>query len=274
MDTSRSDPVETSPVCYRHPDRVTGLSCSECGKPLCHECSYDAAVGQKCAECAKPVGRNRVITARQMRQSTPVVTGILALTIVAFLVQLQNPGFEADFLQSNRQIANGEWWRIFTAAFLHGGYMHIGFNMYALWLFGPSLERQLGSAPFAALYMAAAAAGGAAYYLLGSPFGRAVGASGAIFGLFGAWLVGSYRSRNTPAGAAQFRSLLLLLGINLALPFLIPLIAWQAHLGGLIAGAAIMAIWLRLPRGPGVEWARTGTAAAVFILAIVLTWLA
>lgn len=98
--------------------------------------------------------------------------------------------------QFNPNVASGEVYRLVTAAFLHGGITHLGFNMYALYLFGPTLEREVGSAPFAAMYFASAVAGGAAFYLL-EPQGLAVGASGAIFGLFGAWIAASYRGRST-----------------------------------------------------------------------------
>jgi len=274
VDTPETTPRDFTPVCYRHPDRETGLSCTECGKPICTDCSHDAAVGQKCAECAKPIGRNRVITARTMRQNTPVVTVILAATVLAYFAQSSVAGFERDFIQSNADIRAGELWRLLSAAFLHGGLMHIAFNMYALWIFGPTLERQLGSAPFGALYGASALAGGTAYLLFGEPNGFALGASGAIFGLFGAWFAASYRSRHTPAGNAQFRQLLGLLALNLLLPFMIPNIAWQAHVGGLIAGGAIMLAWLRVPAGPRRESYRTTIAVGVALVAVGLALLA
>jgi membrane associated rhomboid family serine protease len=270
MDTKGTS--DFTPVCYRHSDRETGLSCTECGKPICTDCSRDAAVGQKCPECARPIGRNRVVTARSMRRNTPVVTVILAATIVAYFAQGSVPGFENDFLQSNVAIRNGEWWRLLTSAFLHGGIMHIAFNMYALWIFGPSLERQVGSAPFAALYGASALFGGAAYLLLGDRNGFALGASGAIFGLFGAWFAAAWKSRHTPAGNAQFRQLLGLLALNLMLPLIIPRIAWQAHVGGLLAGAGIMLVWLRIPPGPRRETTRTiiGVGFALVALGLAL----
>ncbi len=274
VDDQHADPIETSPVCYRHPDRPTGLSCTECGKPICPECSHDAAVGQKCAECSRPVGRARVITARNMATSTPVVTVILALTVVAFLAQGTSQTFERALIQFNPDVHNGELWRMLTAAFLHANFIHIGFNMYVLWILGPSLERQLGSAPFAALYGATALAGGAAFLLFGGPFGAALGASGAIFGLFGALFAASYRGRHTAAGDAQFRRIVSLLALNLLLPLIVPRIAWQAHLGGLAAGAAIMFIWLKMPRGPRVGLARTAVALAVAGLALVVGVLA
>jgi len=274
VDDQHTEPVEATPVCYRHPDRPTGLSCTECGKPICPDCSHDAAVGQKCAECARPIGRNRVITARNLRTSTPVVTVILALTITSFIAQGAVHDYEARFFQVNFLVAAGEWWRLLTSAFLHGGLLHIGFNMYALWLFGPPLERRFGSAPFAALYLAAAVAGGAAYALFGPPNVAVLGASGAIFGLFGAVIAATYRNRNTPAGADQFRRLLGLLAINLLLPFMLPAIAWQAHMGGLAIGLVIGGVWTKLDERQSNITQRTIVATALFLLAFVVGVLA
>ena len=130
--------------------------------------------------------------------------------------------------------------------FLHGGTLHLLFNMYALWLFGPVLERRFGSPSYAALYVAGGLSGGMLYELIGSD-APAVGASGAIFALLGALLAASYRQRNTRAGAAVFGQLGILLAINLALPLFVGNIAWQAHVGGLIAGILIAAVWDHMP---------------------------
>ncbi len=277
MNPEPRDPADLSaaPVCYRHTDRVTHLSCSQCGRSICPDCSYDAAVGQRCPECVARAGTTRVIRARQTRSSSPVVTGIIALTILVFFVQRGSASFQLDFAQINEFVRAGEYWRLVTAAFLHGSVMHIAFNMYALYLFGPSLERRFGSLPFVMLYIASALAGGAAFLYFGGD-NAAVGASGAIFGLFGAWIGASYRMRNTPAGAAQFRNLAVLLLINLALPFLAPglNIAWQAHVGGLLAGVAVISAWLYLAPVPKDDVKRTLLAAAVAAISLVLALLA
>jgi membrane associated rhomboid family serine protease len=275
MDTEPREPAEVgaAPVCYRHPDRQTFLACSTCGRPICSECSFDAAVGQRCPECARPQGRARVVNVGQQRTRTPVVTGIIAVTVVAYLIQRSSPSIVLDYAQYNPLVLEGEWWRMLTAAHLHGGFMHIGFNMYALYLFGPSLERRMGSIPFLAMYVASALAGGIAYLYLGGD-NLAVGASGAIFGLFGAWIGASFKSRHTPAGAAQFRSLMVLLGINLALPLFVPNVAWQAHVGGLLAGLVIIQAWLRLPPAHAGEWLRTAAAIGVAAVCMVLLFLA
>ena len=265
------------PTCYRHPDRETRLACSNCDRPVCVDCVRSAAVGQRCLECAAPSERTRVIGMDEVRAKAdrlpPVTMTVLVISVGLFVVQRFIPGLNNTvglyLAQINEFVAQGEVWRLLTAAFLHGGLMHMAFNMYALYLFGPRLEREVGSVPFAALYVAAALAGGAAFYL-SEPRGLAVGASGAIFGLFGAWLAASYRGRHTAVGSASLRQLLVLLGINLAIGFLPGArIAWQAHLGGLVAGMVIAAVWASplVRERPAL---RTAVAAAVGVLALLV----
>lgn len=172
---------------------------------------------------------------------------------------------------SNRALAEGELWRMVTHAVLHsrGSLMHILFNMYALYIFGPALEVRVGSAPFAGLYVASAASGSAAAFALGPPNMIAVGASGAVFGLFGAWLYVSWRLRATVQGRAQFNQLAVLLAINLALPLFIPLIAWEAHVGGLIGGVAVAWGWSVYAVGSEApETRRVVVALAVLVAAV------
>jgi len=266
-------------VCYRHPDRPTRLSCSECGRPICGECSRDAAVGQKCPECAAPIGRAKVIDARRTvgvtsTATSPVTIAIIGINAAIYLLGLLIPDLGdrmfVEFSQWKPGIENGEWYRAFTAMFLHGSITHILFNMWALYIFGPVLERRFGAYSFISLYVAGGLAGSAFYHLAGSN-APAVGASGAIFGLFGAMLTASYRQRHTPAGRAVFGQLGVLLAINMALPLFVPRIAWQAHLGGLIAGALIALAWDRLPlHGSGPARTRVLTALAVAVAAALL----
>ena len=253
--------------CYRHPDRATSLRCSRCERPICPFCSHDSPVGQRCPDCSSGRGATRVVTARNMSgRVTPVVLGIILISAVIYLIQRQSLQFNIDYVHFTPAVEDGEWWRVITAAFLHsrGSVLHIVFNMYALYLFGPGLERQVGSLSFAGLYLTSAAAGGAAFQFLSE--GAAVGASGAIFGLFGAVLIGVMPLRNTPMGAANLRRLLLLLAINLALPFLVSGIAWEAHVGGLAAGMAVMALWQRIPGGGGASFRRALTVYGLGVL--------
>lgn len=269
------------PSCYRHPDRETRLSCSSCGRPVCVDCVRQGAVGQKCLECAAPEPGARVYTARDIRSGAgaPASKAILLACGAAFLVVLLNQDWGSRLFefaeQDNRDVAAGQWYRLLTSAFLHDpyGFTHILFNMWALYMFGPPLEREVGTAPFTALYLASGLAGGAAFYFFGPSVGSAVGASGAIFGLFGAWLADAVHNRHTLAGQANLRQMLLVLGINLALPLLLPRIAWEAHVGGLVAGFVVGWLWLTSAYRDRLA-ARAVVAAAVGAVALAAVVLA
>jgi membrane associated rhomboid family serine protease len=262
------------PTCYRHPDRETRISCSSCERPICVECMRTASVGQKCPECAAPVGRSRVITADQIGneklRSAPFSYGVIGVAAALFVIGLVVPGANrylfAYGAQINPLVEQGDLWRLLSATLLHSGIVHVGFNMWALSIFGPPLEREVGTVPFAAMYVSGALAGGALFFVL-SPGASAVGASGAIFALFGAWLAASYRNRRTLQGRANLQQLLLLLGLNLAISFM-PGIAWEAHLGGLIAGFAIVMAWMPLAGRDDPARLRTLVAAAPGLLAL------
>jgi rhomboid protease GluP len=172
--------------------------------------------------------------------------------------------------QANWLVAAGDWWRIFTAALLHGSLLHIGFNMYALYLFGPRMEQQVGSVPFATLYVAAAGAGGLVSYLLGPLNQVSIGASGAIFGLFGAWIFVAWKMRKTPGGRSMFTQLFVLLAINVVIS-LSPGIDGLAHLGGFLGGLAIAALWSVFAAGkPNAVGIRTAIAGAVVAMDLVV----
>ena len=269
--------ARTMPVCYRHPDRPTYLACSECGRHICPDCSHDAPVGQKCPECVSAAGRQRVVNSRSVSagpsfQSNPVVFSLIAINVVIFIVGLASPRLEQEMLLNyaawSPAIEAGEWWRGLTAAFLHGGTMHILFNMYFLYIFGPRLERQVGSVAFSGIYLASAAGGSLATYLFGPANALSVGASGALFGLFGAWLYAAYRQRGTAAGSSMFNQLGAILLINLALPLFIPNIDWRAHLGGLVTGIAVAFLWEQIAAGR--QNARRGRAVVAFAVLVAL----
>ena len=269
-------------TCYRHKDRPTRLSCSTCGRPICVECSRDASVGQKCPECAQPAPGARVVHARQTigrssYQTSPVSFAIIGITVAIFVAGYISPAIGQwlfiNLVQVNILITDGQWYRIFTAALLHGGFLHIGFNMYALYLFGPRLEQQVGGPAFASLYVATAGAGGLAAYAI-DPLARfpLLGASGAIFGLFGAWMFVAWKMRKTPGGRSMFNQLGVLLVINMALPFMVPNISWQAHLGGFGAGVLIAWLWSTFAVGkPNARVIRTVIAIAIGIAAVAIT---
>jgi membrane associated rhomboid family serine protease len=202
----------------------------------------------------------------------------MAVTIAIFVAGYLSPEIKAwtwnNLAQNNRLVFEGQWYRIFTAALLHATLMHIGFNMYALYLFGPRLEQQVGGPAFAALYVASAGAGGFVAYVV-QPLAPIwlVGASGAIFGLFGAWMFVAWKMRKTPGGRSMFNQLGVLLLINMALPFMVTNISWQAHLGGFAAGAGIAWLWSVLAVGkPSARAIRTviavGTTVAIVFATI------
>lgn len=177
-------------------------------------------------------------------------------------------GLDEALAQSNLAVAAGEWWRLFTPILLHATLLHIMFNMYALWILGPQIERGVGTWPFATAYLASAGIGGAFFFYLGDPAAAAVGASGAIFGLFGIWFNWAVRRRHTSHGRYLLNQIMVLLLINAAIPFLVRGIAWEAHLGGLIAGFLIGEAWSRVS-GPNESRNRTLVALAFGLLAVV-----
>ncbi|HEX6254555.1 MAG TPA: rhomboid family intramembrane serine protease [Euzebyales bacterium] len=187
------------------------------------------------------------------RGGTPVTYALLAIYVAVFIIErLLERTMPLTLLgaQINELVIDGQWWRVLTATMLHAGITHLAFNGYALYVLGPQLERGVGSAAFAALYVASGIAGGVAF-LVGMPSGVAVGASGAIFGLFGAYLAAAWVNRDSTAGRAGLSQLGTLLLINLALPLFVPGIAWQAHLGGLVTGFAIGMWWAMSRRRHG-----------------------
>ena len=242
--------------CYRHPDRETGLSCSECDRPICVDCMTVAPVGIRCPEHAggaprpKVTAQRAVRTARyQVREGVSIVTKVLvAINVLVYLVELgEGAGvnatsgwiFDHFSLVARAQyadgtlagVAHGEWWRLITAAFLHYGPIHLGMNMLALWWLGGPVEMVLGRTRFILLYLASGLAGSAGA-LVWSPNAITVGASGAIFGMLGAGLILEYRATGSLAG-----NYLTLIIINLAFTLgFAGNISVGGHVGGLIAG--------------------------------------
>ena len=275
--TEPAIPEASTSACYRHPDRPTGLRCSNCGRPICGACAVQGTVGQFCPDCARGRGQQRVIpvrraTASGLRRAAPVTFFLMAITVVAHLLTRVTSDLGDRLLsalvQANFLVEAGEWWRIFTPILLHGSIAHIAFNMYALYLLGPAVEVRYGKLNFLALYLAAAGAGGAFAFRFGDVEDVLVGASGAIFGLFGLWLDAAYRRRDTAFGRNLLSSLWVTLALNIALPFILPAISWQGHLGGLLAGILIGEAWARLPaRTFWMPPAAVAVAAVLSVLA-------
>jgi membrane associated rhomboid family serine protease len=271
--------------CYRHPDRETGLSCSECDRPICYECMTPAAVGIRCPEhSGKPQGLQRVTqTARRATYESAgayVTKALIGINVAIFLLELATGGtvngigsriYERGVLVMSGVdssghlvgVAHGEWWRLLTAAFLHYGPIHLGMNMLALWWFGQPLEHALGRARFLLLYLVSGLAGSAGALIV-TPHAATVGASGAIFGILGAALIMERQGSMVFGGQAMT-----MIVINLAFTFAVSGISVGGHLGGLAGGALCMLGLSRFRREPVLA---SAAMAAVGVLSIVVAY--
>src|SRR5579884_4282438 len=243
------------PTCYRHPDRETGLSCPECGRPICTECMTPAAVGLRCPEHAGT--RRRVAPPRIVRRTSRGATDalatrvLIAINVAIYLIGasqghgIDSPGgaLYQKFWLDAPDVSNGGWWRLITAAFLHANIIHIGFNMWALWVIGGPVENYLGRARYLALYFVSGLAGSAGALLL-TPLAVTLGASGAIFGILGALLIIEWQTTGRLAGTAMTWIV-----INLVLTFAIANISIGGHIGGLIGGILVTLAFANWGRG-------------------------
>jgi membrane associated rhomboid family serine protease len=272
-DTAR----DSGNFCYRHPDRQSFVLCQRCGRTICAQCQTQAAVGVHCPECVRearasaPKQKPAILTAvrRSTRSDGPVVTySLIALCALVFVAQYLSGGpsggtVTQDFLYFPPW-TEFEPWRMVTSLFLHGSILHIALNMYSLLLFGQILERALGRWRYLTLYLLSGV-GGSVGVLLIAPGIAVLGASGAIFGLLGAFFV---IQRHLGANSVQ---LMVVIGLNLVAGFIIPGIAWQAHVGGLVVGALVAWILTRTRQ----RTQRTGQIlllAAVFVALVAITF--
>jgi membrane associated rhomboid family serine protease len=276
-------------VCYRHPERETWIRCQRCERPICPDCMRDAAVGFQCPDCVKqgarttrqgrtPYGGKRVA---DPRLTSFVLIGLNAVVFVAIQLSGGRGSRLVDLLALLpdsavrgsasgvpvliQGVADGAYWQLATAAFTHVQLLHIGFNMIALYVLGPSLETVLGRARFLAVYFVSALAGSAAVLVLSAPTTQTVGASGAIFGLMGALAVVAVKV------GGQAQQILVWIGLNLVITFTIPGISWQGHLGGLAAGVVLGAAMVYAPKQHRslVQWSGVGLVVLVSLVAIV-----
>jgi membrane associated rhomboid family serine protease len=237
-------------TCYRHPDRETGVSCSNCGRPICPECMTSTPVGMRCPDCARQTTKVRVgqgafsPTAGKM----PATIALIGINVIVFIAELAAGG--ASQFSSGGQlihdaglrgpdIANGDWWRVITGGFLHAGFLHLLLNMYVLWVAGSILEPGIGTPRFLGIYFVSLIAGSLGALIV-DPNTVTVGASGAIFGLMAAVIVVA-RGRGVDELAQQFGFFVVL---NLVLTFSISGISVGGHIGGLVGGliAALLVI--------------------------------
>ena len=272
---------ESPPTCYRHPDRETWVSCVRCGRHACPDCLRSAAVGQQCVECVRGAGRTsraaKTVFGGRPSRTAVVTWTLMGLNVLLYLIELARPSIAQDWallgygsptgLPPFQGVAAGQWYRLISSAFLPGtgslGILDIAFNMWALYIVGPGLEQVLGRVRFLAVYLLSAVGGSVLFYYLVPPNQPALGASGAIFGLFGAWFVVSRRLH------LDSRGIIMLIGINLALSLVYrSTIAWQDHVGGLITGAVITAAYVYAPRKSQAAVQVIATVAAIVFLAV------
>ncbi|MCG5463939.1 rhomboid family intramembrane serine protease [Micromonospora sp. NPDC053740] len=289
-----SESPPTTPVCYRHPGRETYVRCTRCDRPICPDCMRDASVGHQCPECVDE-GRRSVRPARTAfgggtaGRHGYVTKALIALNVLFLLVSIASArggdaavggsgfgglmggstpltewgavlgrAYLSDYTLGG--IAEGQWYRLVTAMFLHYGVLHLLLNMWALWILGRSLEANLGRARFAALYLIAGLGGNVAAYLFSSPRAATVGASTAVFGLFAALIIIERRL------GRDISRIIPILVINLVFTLAVPGISIPGHLGGLVVGALMALVLAYAPRGRRTLVQVTGGALILLIL--------
>ncbi len=270
-------------VCYRHPGRETLVSCSNCERPICTDCMVQTAVGIKCPECAgQPTGVARAARSagRAVGEGAGarVTKALIAVNVGIFLLQyatgsgrpLESELFERGALYGPL-VADGEWWRLVTAGFLHASVIHIAFNMLMLWWFGSALEGLLGRGRFLAVYGLGLLAGSAGALLV-SPEAATVGASGAVFAVLGAGLVLERRGINVFGGAA-----LTVVLLNVAITLFVPNISLGGHLGGLAGGVLVILALMHFSRShpayAKIDVTTVASLVAIGVGALLLSYL-
>ena len=281
-------------VCYRHPDVITGVHCTRCGRPICPDCMNPAPVGHHCPTCVAEARREfRKSPGRRMggvvRNTAMSYTSLLLLAIAGvFLLEIAAGG-AASIMQPDvvdlvglggavpALIADGQWWRLLTSMFLHAGLIHVALNAWGLYIFGAVIEQQTyGRARFLAIYFIAGIVGGVASYALRAPddiralITPGVGASGGLFGLVGAVAVYAFMRRDTPVGQAYLRWAVMIVVLNLLIGGGSAGIDNAAHIGGGVGGAAcaLVAELGRRRSAAVVEWLGYGLilAAAIAVM--------
>jgi membrane associated rhomboid family serine protease len=277
----------TPPTCYRHPDRAAGVRCTRCERPVCPDCMIDASVGFQCPECVRggsgtghppAANRPRTLAGGSVVADPRLLTKILlGINVAVFIAVHAWPSLLNDMVLIGRWppapfaptegVAQGEWYRMVTSVFTHEEIWHIAFNMLSLWWLGGPLEAALGRARYLTLYLVSGLAGSALTYLLAAPTTATLGASGAVYGLFGATAVLMRRLNQ------DMRPVIALLVINLIFTFSPGTnIAWQAHVGGLVAGVVIGYGMVHAPRERRAL-VQYGICALVLVISLALTLL-
>ncbi len=260
-------------TCYRHPGRETGVSCSRCERSICPDCMTPTSVGMRCPECAGDSTKVRTPAfAASASSAAPATMAMIAINVAVFVVQLLtgSGGFEGvgtvyfEGALAGRAVGDGEWWRVLTAGFLHYGPIHLALNMFILFILGRVLEPMIGTPRFVAVYLVSLVAGSLGALLLTDPGTFTVGASGAVYGVFGATLLmARHRGDNMLLQQLGFW-----LVLNLVFTFARPGISIGGHLGGLIAGAIAGALVIAAERSIGRRRRPTAELAGLAVLGI------
>jgi membrane associated rhomboid family serine protease len=246
-----SPPAPTIEVCYRHPNVPTRVHCTRCERPICPDCMIPAPVGYQCPECVEEARRDfRQGPGRALRGGISATNALLIAIAIPFVIEVIVGGPQALFNPSGETlynlgamfppaVANGQFWRLFTAMFLHAGIIHIALNAYFFYLFGRTVEGALGRTWMVVIYMVSGFLASVASYTFGPVETLAVGASGAIAGVFGAFIAYAYKRRHMAMWAANLRMALTVIVLNAVISLGYRAIDWRAHVGGLIAGFVI-----------------------------------
>jgi membrane associated rhomboid family serine protease len=246
-----SPPAPTIEVCYRHPNVQTRVHCTRCERPICPDCMIPAPVGFQCPECVEEARREfRKGPGRPFRGGISVTKALLVAIAIPFVIEIVVGGPRALFDPSAQllfdlgamappAVADGQFWRLFTAMFLHAGLLHVALNAYFFWLFGRVVESVFGRTWMLLIFLVSGFLASVASYAFGPVLALAVGASGAISGVFGAFIAYNYRRRHLAANAANLRMALTVIVLNAFIAVAYSSIDWRAHVGGLVAGFAL-----------------------------------
>ena len=273
-----SPPAPTIEVCYRHPDVQTRVHCTRCDRPICPDCMIPAPVGHQCPECVEQARRDfRSGPGRALRGGVSATNALLVAIAIPFVIEVILGGPQALFSPSPEilfdmgamqpiAVADGQFWRLFTAMFLHVGLLHIALNAYFFWLFGRMVEASFGKTWMVLIYVVAGFLASVASYAFGPVTTLAVGASGAISGVFGAFIAYNYRRRQHAMNAANLRMALTVIVLNAVIAIGYSSIDWRAHVGGLVAGFALG--YLADSSGPARQRAVVRFAGVATLVAI------
>lgn len=251
--------------CYRHPGRETGVSCSNCERPICPDCMTTTSVGMRCPECAKQ--RTKVKTMGSVTEPT-LTYGLIAANVLLWaLFALSGASSNAlygDLGLSRLGLQDGHLWQVVTSGFMHArlgdpyGFIHIFSNMFSLYILGGLLEPTLGRLRLGIVYFVSILTGSLGALLV-EPSSFTVGASGAIFGLMGAAVIVMRNQGVNPMESG----LGLWIGLNLLITFTIPNISIGGHIGGLLGGAIVGLLMYELPARVGIPRVAVNALAAL-----------